>query len=270
MSRKHLVVGGVDVGTQCVKVVMLQSDGTILGRAVVETCGNFQGRASSAIKAALDDAKLDESALAAIAATGFGAKLVAQATLTASESLCHARGAYYHYPYMMSVVDLGGLEPRLIQIDEAGRPTDTFTVRRCAIGIGRFLMDAAQYLDVHATQFQELAEAAERPAAIGSYCSLSACADLLERRREGTSREDAALGCMYSVAERIMEMEGFREPMRITGGVPEYFPGVVTALAELSELDVESVPEPIMAGAIGAGLTALELAEGADSPRGIG
>ena len=72
------------------------------------------------------------------------------------------------------------------------------------------------------------------------------------------SREDIALGCMRSVAERIYEIGGFRDPVKVTGGVAEYFPGVIKALSELTGLSIEAVPEPIMTGALGAALRARE------------
>jgi activator of 2-hydroxyglutaryl-CoA dehydratase len=50
--------------------------------------------------------------------------------------------------------------------------------------------------------------------------------------------------------------------VRVSGGVCEYFPGVVQALAERSGLPAEIVPEPIMAGALGAALYALDAARG--------
>jgi hypothetical protein len=48
--------------------------------------------------------------------------------------------------------------------------------------------------------------------------------------------------------------------MRITGGVAEYFPGVIKALCEITQLAAETIPEPIQAGALGAGLKAMQAA----------
>jgi activator of 2-hydroxyglutaryl-CoA dehydratase len=141
-------------------------------------------------------------------------------------------------------------------------------VRRCAIGLGTFLMYAARHLDVHPTRLQELAAAVDAPAPVGSYCSVFAGSEILERLREGESREAVALGCMHSVARRISEIGGFKEPMRITGGVVEYFPGVLKALVEITGIKAESLPEPIMIGALGAALKALEAARAGSKARG--
>ena len=65
---------------------------------------------------------------------------------------------------------------------------------------------------------------------------------------------------MYSIADRVLEIDRLKGPVMVTGGVCEYFPGVVKALAERSALNVEIVTEPIMAGAFGAALYALDSA----------
>jgi activator of 2-hydroxyglutaryl-CoA dehydratase len=124
------------------------------------------------------------------------------------------------------------------------------------LGVGTFLMFAARHLDVHPTRLQELAAAVDRPAAVGSYCSVFAGSEILERLREGSSREEVALGCIHSIAERVHEIGGFAPPLKVTGGVPEYFPGVLRALAQISGMEVSAIPEPIMTGALGAALKA--------------
>ena len=56
MAESQAVVVGVDVGTECVKAVVLDLHGTIRGRAVVTTKGDFNGRAKNAMEAAVFDA----------------------------------------------------------------------------------------------------------------------------------------------------------------------------------------------------------------------
>lgn len=262
MAKSQQVIVGVDVGTECVKALVLDLQGTIRGRSIVTTRGDFNGRAKIAMEAAIDDAGIGTPHIKGVCSTGFGRDLVESATQVASSAVCHAAGAYTHFAEAMSVIDIGGREPRLIHVNANGLPYESYTVRRCAIGIGTFLVYAARHLDVHPTQLQELAEATERAAPIGSFCSIIAGSELLERLREGCSREEVARGCIRSIAERITEIEGLREPLRITGGVPEYYPGVLDELAEITRLNVEPVPEPIMAGALGAAIVALTSFQG--------
>lgn len=263
MGESGVVVAGIDVGTECIKAIVLGGDDAILGRTVIPTRGHFRDRAREALNTALEEAQMEIDGLGGLCATGFGAKCVPAATMTAGETTCHALGAFRYYSQPMSVIDIGGRDPKVIHVDAAGHPTEIHTVRRCAVGIGTFLMFASRHLDVHPTQLQELAASVDKPAAVGSYCSVFAGSEVLERLREGASREEVALGCMHSVAERIAEIGGFQEPLRVTGGVAEYFPGVLKALGQMTGLEVQAVPEPIAAGAFGAAVQARRALESA-------
>ncbi len=251
-------VAGADVGTECIKAIVASEGGKILGRAAVPTRGYFQDCFGEAMGNALQEAQLSASQLSAVCLTGFGASCIPDATRTVTETLCHARGAYHHFRHAMTLVDIGGRDPKLIHVDEDGVVASSKSVRKCAVGIGTFLMFASRHLDVHPTRLMDLATSAEKAARVGSYCSVFAEVEVIELLRSGATAGEIALGCMYSIADRIMEMDRLTSPVLITGGVCEYFPGVVKALAEKSGLSVEIVPEPIMAGALGAALFALD------------
>jgi predicted CoA-substrate-specific enzyme activase len=252
---------GVDVGTECIKAVVLCDDGRVLGRAVVPTRGFFQACAFEALTAALDDAQQREADLVGIGATGFGTNCVPQATLTTTESAAHALGAYHHLRHAMTLVNIGGRDPHVIAVSAEGHRVADRGARRCAIGIGSFLMFTARHLDVSATRLQELAAAADKPARVSSYCSVFSNTEVLERLREGAAREEIALGAMHSIAERIMEIGGFEDPVVACGGVVEYFPGVLRALEALSGTTVTAVAEPILTGALGAALRVFHQAQ---------
>lgn len=258
MAKPGTISLGVDVGTECVKAVVVDKTGALLGNATVPRSGYFQDRATEVQALALDDAQATEADLAGICATGFAENCVPAATCFLGESACHARGAFHYESQPMSVVDIGGRDPKVIQVDEHGRPTSIHTLRRCAAGIGTFLIFAARQLDVHPTRMQEMAAMADEPAEIGSYCSIFSGQDILERLRDGATREEIALGCIHSIANRVVEIGNLTGTIRVTGGVAEYFPGVLQILAEKSGLSVKAVPRPILTGALGAALWIFE------------
>lgn len=260
-------VAGADVGTECVKSIVLDDGGKILGRAAVSTRGYFQDCFQEAMGNALAEAQVAAADLRGVYLTGFGASCAPVPAQTVTETLCHARAAHRHLGKAMTVVDIGGRDPKLVHVDAAGTVTSSRSVRKCAVGIGTFLMFASRHLDVHPTRLMDLASTAEKPARVGSYCSVFAEVEVIELLRTGATAGEIALGCMYSVADRILEMDRLTDPVVVTGGVCEYFPGVVKALAERSRLPVEILPEPIMAGALGAALYALDAAR-AGAPAG--
>jgi (R)-2-hydroxyacyl-CoA dehydratese activating ATPase len=255
-----MFVAGADLGTECIKTIVVNDAGKVLGRAVVPTRGYFQDCFQEAMGNALAEAQATAANLRGVGVTGFAAGCAPLASQTITETLCHARGAFETFRRAMTLVDIGGRDPKVIHVDERGTVTSSRSVRKCAVGIGTFLMFASRHLDVHPTRLMDLATSAEKPAPVGSYCSVYAEVEVIELLRNGATAGEIALGCMYSIAERILEIDRLQGPVMITGGVCEYFPGVVKALAERSSLPVEIVPEPIMAGALGAALYALDSA----------
>lgn len=255
-----MFVAGADVGTECVKAMVANGDGKIVGRATVPTRGYFQDCFQEAIGNALQEAQAKAIDLRSVVVTGFGASCAPLATQTVTETLCHARGAFHQLQRPMTLVDIGGRDPKVVRVDERGAVTSVKSVRKCAVGIGTFLMFTSRHLDVHPTRLMDLATTAGKPAPVGSYCSVFAEVEVIELLRAGATAGEIALGAMYSVADRIMEMDRLQGQVLISGGVCEYFPGVVKALAERSGCPVEIVPEPIMAGALGAALYALDAA----------
>lgn len=257
-----IFVAGADLGTECVKTVIAKAGGQIVGRAIVPTRGYyFQDCYQDALGNALAEARLQASQLRATVATGFGARCARDATQRVTDAVCHARGAFHHTGCAMTLVDIGGQDPRVIHVDAGGTVTGSKGLRKCAVGIGTFLMFISRHLDVHPTRLMELATTADQPASIGSYCSVFAEREVIELLRDGASAGEIALGAMHSIADRIMEMDRLDGPVTISGGVCEYFPGVVQALAQRSGQPVAMVPEPIMTGALGAALIALDGAQ---------
>jgi predicted CoA-substrate-specific enzyme activase len=245
---------GIDVGTECIKVAVINDQGVLLGSSIVARRGYFQDRVSEAFPIALDDAQVSAEELFGICATGFAENCVPMATSFLGDAACHALGAFHHKNKAMCVIDIGGRDPKAIQVDGHGRPTGIQTLRRCAAGIGTFLIFAARHLDVHPSHLQEMAARTDEACDVGSYCSMFSGQDILESLREGASRESVALGCINSIADRVIEIGRFSDPVFVTGGVAEYFPGVLSAIAAKTGNQVEAVPQPILTGALGAAL----------------
>ena len=245
---------GIDVGTECIKAAVVNDQGVLLGSSIVARRGYFQDRVSEAFPVALEDAQVSSKDLCGVCATGFADNCVPMATTTLGDAACHALGAFLHHRHAMCVIDIGGRDPKAIQVDKHGRPTSIQTLRRCAAGIGTFLIFAARHLDVHPSHLQEMAARTDESCEVGSYCSMFSGLDILEKLREGVSRESVALGCINSIADRVVEIGRFTDPVYVTGGVAEYFPGVLTAIAAKTGNKVEAIPQPILAGAVGAAL----------------
>ena len=219
MKDGKKISAGIDVGTECVKAVVIDADGQLLGNTIIARRGYFQDRVTEAFVIVLDDAQVSESDLCGVCATGFAENCVPMATSFRGETTCHALGAFHHHRQAMTVVDIGGRDPKVIHVSERGNPTAIHTLRRCAAGIGTFLIFAARHLDVSPTRMQEMAAMAEAPVDVGSYCSMFSGQDILEKLRDGATREEVALGCIHSIADRVVEIGRFQGTIRVPGVV---------------------------------------------------
>ena len=72
---------------------------------------------------------------------------------------------------------------------------------------------------------------------------------------EAAARALGSLGTQSAAVDLKRALN--KVPARVTGGVAEYFPGVLQILTEKTGVTVTAVPQPILVGAVGAALWAL-------------
>lgn len=259
METNHCVIG-LDVGSTTTKAVAMDGDQHILGSAVLTSGGYFEERAENALAEALNCAGRMSSDVAWITATGYGRLRVPGANQTVTELSCHARGAFYHVPHQMTVVDIGGQDNKILAVDDRGRRGRTKMNRKCAAGTGAFLENAAKQLGLDCEELQHIAASADEVVEIGSFCTVFAATEIIEHLRRGSRKESIARGVIRAVALRVFEMGRFEGEVVLTGGVAEHFPLVAVELESLSGCTVIIPPHPQIAGALGAALYALEAA----------
>ncbi len=253
-------VAGVDVGTVCTKAVLLNGDGEMRGQSLVPSRGYFQDCAHAALAGACEEAGVSADDLANVCGTGFAPDAVPHVTMTYMDSTCHVAGMRHSAsPMPATIIDVGGHNTRVIvprMTVSGSAASEVRQARRCALGVSAFLTLAANQLDVHPARLQELAAATDEPCNVSSYCSVFAGSEIVERLRDGHSREAIASGCVDSVVERVLEIGGVQAPAVIVGGVVEYMPGLAKRLAERLNVALTVPPAPMFTAALGAALLA--------------
>ncbi len=251
---------GIDVGSGYTKAVLLDGDGAIVGRGITHSGADFSAAAERARDEALADASATVGALSGCVSTGYGRNNVAFADSSRTEIDCHARGAYYHFPQAMTVVDIGGQDNKVIRVDERGRRIDFNMNRKCAAGTGSFLEEIAFWLKIPLDELSELADRSSNPdVKLGSYCTVFAKTEVLARIREGVQVEDLARAAIESVAKRVLESRVITGTVVLTGGVVAHVPRMTQILAEVLGTPVEVPPDPQLTGALGAALVARKI-----------
>ncbi len=252
---------GVDVGASATKVAVIDGSRALRGKAVVPSGFDFNAASSRALEAAYQDAGMDANQVVSVLATGYGRDNVTSADATKTEISCHARGAYQVFANKMTLVDIGGQDNKIIEIDDHGKRLDFKMNRKCAAGTGAFIEEIARRIDVPMEEMDALARQSDKKVEIGSFCTVFSATEILALIRQGTAVPDIVRGVFLSVAKRIAEMAPLSANIVATGGVVAYNPIVIELLAELSGARVAAPPYPQFAGAMGAALYALDLNE---------
>lgn len=256
-----MITAGIDVGSLTAKAIVYDSDQRcVRGRSLVRLTHDPAQAGQWALDEALALAGLNQSALFATTATGYGRIALTFVTHRITEISCHARGVHHLLPAVRTVVDVGGQDSKVTRLDEGGRALDFEMNDRCAAGTGRFLEVMAGALGVDLAGLTELALASVSPAALSSTCTVFAESEVVGLLAQGGAREDVAAGLCQAVARRVAAMTqrlGLEPEIAFTGGVA-LNEGVRTALAAVLGKPVTVPPDPQLTGALGAALLAAE------------
>jgi predicted CoA-substrate-specific enzyme activase len=132
------VYAGVDLGASRTKVAILDTAKNLLGHAVKKSGTDFAATADFCLAADIEQA----------IATGYGRNNVSFARNTKTEIGCHAKGAFFYFPFASTIIDIGGQDNKVIKVDQSGKRTGFKMNRKCAAGTGAFLEEMAMRLDV--------------------------------------------------------------------------------------------------------------------------
>jgi len=247
---------GLDIGAGTTKAVILDGSGALLARVAIRTGTNLEEATARARREVLEAAGLPAEGVDYSAATGYGRYQDAGRNLQITEVTCHARGAQHLFPRTRSVVDIGAQSSRAIHVGEEGRVRKFKMNDRCAAGAGRFLERISRALEVDLATIGTLSLEAKEPTTISSICAVIAESEVINHVTEGRSIEDILAGAHLSIADRVVALArqvGVEDEVTLTGGLAAN-PGMVHALELRLGRHVNTGPDAIYAGAIGAAL----------------
>ncbi|MGD8499647.1 MAG: acyl-CoA dehydratase activase [Phycisphaerales bacterium] len=253
-----MICAGIDAGSRAIKTVLIDTESVqVIAKGLADQ-GVEQDRLSSELfERTLRDGGISKRDVAAIVATGYGRNAVSIADKTITEITCHAVGVRHLVEKAMTVIDIGGQDSKLLQLDTFGRVRDFAMNDRCAAGTGRFLEVVAERLGVELESLGRMAAKSHSPAAISSMCVVFAETEITGLLASGTAGEDIVAGVQTAIAARIIGMAGrnVRPPIIFTGGVA-MISGMDAALQAALGQTVTVSPDPQMTGALGAAILA--------------
>ena len=252
---------GIDVGSTASKCIIMKNGEEIVAKSLIDVGAGTSGP-KRAIEIVLEKAGMTEQDLDYTLATGYGRNsLMGLADKQMSELSCHARGAYYLFPKVHTVIDIGGQDVKVMHIDN-GAMTNFQMNDKCAAGTGRFLDVMARVLEVKVAQLGELGAQSTKRVEISSTCTVFAESEVISQLSMGTDKKDIINGIHHSVANRVVGLVnriGVQDRVVMTGGVAQN-KGIVSALEEGLGHTVYTSPLTQYNGALGAALFAYQKA----------
>ena len=245
---------GVDIGSTYTKIVGLDEKKEIIDLKVFDTTINPDEMARDYLKD--KDVKM-------LVATGYGRHMMNEAfgAPVVSEIKAHAKGAYYFFNDVKTVIDLGGQDSKAIKVIEGGN-FDNFRMNdKCAAGTGKFIEIAADRLQISLEDFGEFCKKADKKVQISSMCAVFAESEVISLIAKKEKPENIGYGIIESIAKRLVAMAKSLKPEErivFTGGGAKNI-----LLKDLIEEKLQKeifVPKhPQMMGAFGAALSGMEL-----------
>jgi len=257
---------GIDIGASAAKLVIVDRSGRTVAKAVRKSGVDYADTAERCLSEGLSAAGLARAQIAASLATGYGRSNVPWVDGSMTEIACHGKGAFFQFRRPMTVIDIGAQDSKVIHLDERGRRTSFKMNRKCAAGTGAFLEEIAYRLDLPLSELNPLAERSTGEVTLGSFCTVFAATEVLEKIRNGAKVEDIVKGAFRSVVKRIVEMDTIDGALVMTGGVVAHNPLLAKLVEKSFQTPALLPPDPQHAGAFGAALFALQEAEKGDPP----
>ncbi|MFH0787656.1 MAG: benzoyl-CoA reductase, bzd-type, subunit Q [Pseudomonadota bacterium] len=259
------ITAGVDVGSVSSQAVILV-DGELYAYSNMRTGSNSPDSAVNAMNWALEGTGLALDKIQYTVGTGYGRVNVPFSRRAITEIACHGLGANFMYgPTVRTVLDMGGQDCKVIQVDDKGKVTNFLMNDKCAAGTGRGMEVFADLLGVSINEIGALSlKVEEEPPPVSSTCVVFAKTEASGLLREGWPKEKVIAAYSSAMSHRVatlLSRIGVEPGFAITGGIAKNV-GVVSRLEK--ELKIKALTpkyDTQIAGALGAALFARALME---------
>ncbi len=250
---------GVDIGSTASKCIMLEDGKNIIASSKVDVGAGTSGPIR-AINEILEKTDMKREDISYIMATGYGRNSLEEADSQMSELSCHAKGAYFLFPNVRTIIDIGGQDSKALKIDENGMLENFVMNDKCAAGTGRFLDVIANVLEVDIEDLEKLDEQSTQDVPISSTCTVFAESEVISQLSRGTKIQDIVKGIHTAIASRVGALAkrvGMKDDVVMTGGVA-LNKGMVRALEKNTGFKLHTSEYCQLNGALGAALFAYQ------------
>ncbi|MCK4369254.1 MAG: 2-hydroxyglutaryl-CoA dehydratase [Dehalococcoidales bacterium] len=253
---------GIDIGAATTKAVIIERE-EILAFSLIPTSYDREQSGAEVLNLALAKIQRSEDAVKYIVSTGYGRRAFASSDKVLPEIVCHAKGTKFLFPTVRTIIDIGGQDSKVIELDENGGVVRFEMNDKCAAGTGRFLeVLTERILNLSLSELGPLALKSEKGCTLSSVCTVFAESEIISLLSEHKAKEDIAYGISKAIAKRVIGMGAggqisYNEPIVFSGGVAKNI-GVVKAIEGELGKEVITPKEPQITAALGAAIFAKE------------
>jgi benzoyl-CoA reductase subunit D len=259
-----VITAGIDMGIQTVKVVILK-DGAVAARSKAFSGFEPTKSVEHAFAEALKEAKISQTEVSQVSATGSGMDMAPYANGTVSMMGADAKAGVFLFPSARTIIDIGAEEARAVKCDDKGIMVDFVVNERCAAGAGTFIEAMARALEVKLEDMGPLSLKAERASPINATCVIFGESDVVTLIHRQESKPEIARAVFDAMADRVSSMVhrlGINPDVELVGGVAKDV-GFIESLKRKLGVNILIPEHPEYAGALGAALAAESRAKGA-------
>jgi predicted CoA-substrate-specific enzyme activase len=257
---------GIDIGSVTTKAVIINGREEIVAFSLVPTSYDRGKSGAEVLDLALDKIQKSEDGIKYIVSTGYGRRAFTSSNKVLPEIVCHAKGTKFLFPAVKTIIDIGGQDSKVMELDEDGGVIRFEMNDKCAAGTGRFLeVLTERILNLTLDELGPLALRSKQGCTLSSVCTIFAESEIISLLSEHKTKEDIAYGISKAIAKRVIGMGiggqiSYSKPIVFSGGVAKNI-GVVKAIEEELGKEVIIPKEPQITAALGAAIFAKEQAQ---------
>jgi predicted CoA-substrate-specific enzyme activase len=257
---------GIDIGSVTTKAVIINEREEIVVFSLIPTSYDRGKSGAEVLDLALAKTQKTGDGIKYIVSTGYGRRAFTSSDKVLPEIVCHAKGTKFLFPAVRTIIDIGGQDSKVIELDRDGGVVRFEMNDKCAAGTGRFLeVLTERILNLPLDELGPLALKSKQGCTLSSVCTVFAESEIISLLSEHKTKEDIAYGISKAIAKRVIGMGAggqisYSELVVFSGGVARNI-GVVKAIEEELGKEVITPKEPQITAALGAALFAKEQAQ---------
>jgi len=253
---------GIDAGSTTSKLAVIDSQNKIVYSGYKANNGENLKTLENMLEYMY--VKIPKEKISSSGITGYGEAYLKnkfEIDVSEVETIAHLEAAAHNYENVDSIIDIGGQDVKFIKLKD-GNIDKLLINEACSSGVGVFLQNFINSLNIDIKDFAEIAFASKKPYDLGTRCTVFMNSKVRQAQKEGVEISDILAGLAYSVIKntlnkviRIRNNNDLGKNVVVQGGVFNN-DAVLRAFENLTGIIPHRCDSPELMGAFGMALIA--------------